>query len=62
MKLVDIYATYINNYVDKYRKELYKYMINSNKKKDKIIRDYDQLLLNSYLYIEKLLDEEKGNK
>lgn len=62
MKLVDIYATYINNYVDKYRKELYKYMINSNKKKDKIIRVYDQLLLNSYLYIEKLLDEEKGNK
>lgn len=62
MKLVNIYATFVNNYVEKSRNELFKYMLISDKKKDKLIRDYDQLLLKSYLYIEKLLDEEKENK
>ncbi len=62
MKLVNIYATFMNNCIEKPRNELFKYMLKSNKKKDKLIRDYDQLLLRGYLYIEKLLDEEKENK
>lgn len=62
MKLAQIYATFVNNYVEKNRNELFKYMLKNDVKKDKLIKDYDKLLLNSYLYIEELLDDEKENE
>lgn len=62
MKLVDIYANFVNNHVEKSRNEVLKYMMEKHINNEKIIKDYDQLLLNSYLYIEKLLEEEEEKK
>ncbi len=55
MKLLEQYVLLVNNYLEKPRN---KYLEKRKSKKyAKIVKKYDQALLDKYRYIEKLLDE-----